>query len=265
MSSLVGALPEQHSKEVHPTHAELHRLQTFPSNVPFGYVAQQQIPPFAGATPTNAAGYGTYAQQYASPFQPGASAAQAYGQPPSGHQSHSGGPSPNPQFYTGQQYFPPPQQAPTYLYYPGQYGPPGGQQQHAVQPQGGPYSASYTRPAGYPYGPVAPSHHDADARTVAGRFPSHGVLGPGSAAPYGYQSGGSFLRPGSAPGKLIRFFWAARSPLTRVHPRQRSVKAVQVQVERPSHPLHEGRLGSPNNPAMRSGWAIFPRAPTSRI
>lgn len=198
MSNLIGALPELQSKDVHPTHPEPHRLQTFPSNAPFGYVPQQPISPFAGVSPANVSGYGTYSQQYAPPLQPGANAAQAYGQSPS--QLHSGGPSPNQPIFTGQQYFSS-QQAPTYLYYPGHNGPPGGQQQHTMQPHQGPYPSSYTRPSSYSYGHVAPSHHDADARTLSGRFPSHGVLGPGSAAPYGYQSGGSFLRPGSGPGK----------------------------------------------------------------
>lgn len=200
MSSLVGALPELQSKDVHQTQTEPHRLQTFSPNMPFGYVPQQQMSPYAGVSPANVSGYSTYSQQYASPLQPGATATQAYGQSPSGHQLHSGGPSPNQQIFTGQQYFPS-QQAPTYLYYPGQSGPPGGQQQHAMQPHTGPYPSSYNRPSGYSYGPVGLSHHDADARTLTGRFPSHGVLGAGSAAPFGYQSGGSFLRPGSVPGK----------------------------------------------------------------
>ena len=202
MSSLIGALPELQPKDVHPAQSETHRLQTFPSNMPFGYVPQQPISPYAGLSPATGSGYGTYSQQYASPLHPGVNAAQAYGQSSSpGHQLHSGGPSPNQQIFTGQQYFPP-QQAPTYLYYPGQSGPPGGQQQqHAMQPSQGPYPSSYTRPSGYPYGHVGLSHHDADARTLTGRFPSHGVLGSGSAVPYGYQPGGSsFLRPGSIPG-----------------------------------------------------------------
>ena len=200
MSNLVGALPELQSRDVQPTHTEPHRLQTFPANMPFGYVSQQPMSPFAGLSPASVSGYGAYSQQYASPLPPGASAAPAYGQSPSGHQLQSGGPSPNQQIFSGQHYFPA-QQAPPYLYYPGQNGPPGGQQQHAMQPHQGPYS--YARPSAYSYGPVTLSHHDAEGRTLTGRYPSHVVPGSGAVAPYGYQSGGSFLRSGSGPGKSI--------------------------------------------------------------
>ena len=199
MSGLIGALPELQSKDAHPVQAEPHRLQPFSPNMPFGYVSQQQPSPYTNLSPANVSGYGTYSQQYASPLQPGVAAPQTYGQSPSGHQFHSGGPNPNQQVFTGQQYFPS-QQAPTYLYYPGQSGPQGGQQQHSMQPHQGPFPSSYTRPSSYSFGQVGLPHHDTDARTLTSRFPSHGVLGPGSAAPYGYQSGGSFLRPGSVPG-----------------------------------------------------------------
>lgn len=199
MSSLLGALPELQSKDAHPVQTEPHRLQSFSPNMPFGYVPQQQTSPYTGLSPANVSNYGTYSQQYPPPLQPGVTAAQGYGQSPLSHQFHSGGPSANQSVFTGQQYFPS-QQAPTYLYYPGQSGPQGGQQQNSMQPPQGPYHSSYIRPSGYSYGQLGLSHHDANARTLTGRFPSHGILGQGSAAPYGYQSGGSFLRPGNAPG-----------------------------------------------------------------
>lgn len=200
MSGLIGALSDQQqTKDAQIPTAGLHRLQTVPANVPFGY-GSQQISPFAAPTPTNPSAYGTYSQQYASPFQQAATATQAYAQAPPGQQAHSGGPSPNQPYYSGQQYFPPQQQQ-AYVYYPGQYGPQGGQQQ-PVQPHPGPYPSSYHRPSGYPYGQGTLSHLDPDTGNIAGRFPLHSGLGSGSAPPYGYHPGGSFPRPGMVPGNV---------------------------------------------------------------
>ena len=204
MSSLIGALPEQATKDMHPAPTELNRASMVPSNVPFGYAAQP-MSSFAGPTPTNASGYGTYSPQYAAPFLPGATAGQTYAPPPAGQQSHSGGPGANQPIYTGQQYFPP-QQPSAYMYYPGPYGPPGAQSQHAVQAHQGTFPASYSRPFGYPYGHATLSHQGAEAKTITGQFPSQSGRGANSVVPYRFHSGGSLLRPGSLPGKMVRSF-----------------------------------------------------------
>lgn len=199
MASMFGALQEQQAKDLRMSPAEIQRLSSVPSAMPAGYPTQQ-LSSFAAQASTNNQGYNSYPPQYNPQFQQMATAAHAYPQAQISHQNHSGGPSPVQVPYGGQQYFPAQNQQP-YMYYQGQYGHLGGTQQ-SMQLNPRPYSSSYNRGPGFPYGQGSLPQPDGDLIAMSGKYPSYSGFVPSPSMPYGYHPSGPLLRPGSVPGKF---------------------------------------------------------------
>lgn len=257
MSGLAGALsdyPTSH-KDARSSRTDLSREPSNPLAPALGYPSQS-ISPFAGQTSTNPSGYGPYPPQYASPFPPAAPATAAataanpmYPMTHPGHPPHAGGPNPMHAFYGGQQYFPGQQQQPPYLYYPGPFAHAGGQSP-GMPAHPSAYAPSYGRSTGFPSG-HGPGSHPEEPMSGGGRR-----IGPHStfATAYGYPPG-SFLRPGSGPGKRSIAFGSRWFRLTWWTRPKRSAEAVRVRAPGRSHHPRGDRRGNPSSRAMPCGWA----------
>lgn len=169
MSGLTGALPDYQSST--PGQMSHHDQQRILASSP-GAAATYQSQP----SPGQSMNYSAHPSQFPSAYQHGYSP-----------QPHSAGPSPIHPSFSGGAYFPTQHQQ--YMYYPGQYGQP-------VQPQQGPFPSAYG---------LAPTHgysqQGTDISSMGGGM-AHSVYSPGAPQNYAYGSGGTFLRPGSMPGKL---------------------------------------------------------------
>lgn len=164
MSGMAGALSDYQSST--PSQMSHNDQQPFITGAPSG------VSPYNQNT-TSTGNFPVHPSQYGSAYQ--------YGQVHQSPQTPSGGPSPIHASYPTGTYFAPQQQQ--YAYYPGQYGQPG---------QGQPNSYS-------PYGPGGSQAYGQQPGGV-GR-PMHSGYAPGAYTSYG--SSGTYLRPGSMPGKRV--------------------------------------------------------------
>lgn len=192
MSEIGVALPES---QISRSRVSSHDPQLLlPGQPRFG---SHQIPPFAGQAMTANAAYNYYPPQYSSPYQQTPPAGPQYPQPQTGPQAHSGGFSSGQATYGGQQHLS--NQAPLYVYYPGQYGQATGPHQGFQGPPG-PYSPVYNHTAGVPYMTGYFPQQEADANIMNGKAQTYGKHSTSSATS-GFNPPEIYLRSGSGPGK----------------------------------------------------------------
>lgn len=193
MSELGGVLSES---QLSRCRVSSHDPQLLLSGQPrFG---SHQIPPFAGQAMTANAAYNYYPPQYSSPYQQTPPTGPQYPQPQTGPQAHSLGVNTGQGTYVGQQHLP--NQAPLYVYYPGQYGQATGPHHQGFQNPPGPYSPVYTRTAGVPYMTGYFPQQEADPNTMSGKTQTYGKHST-SSTNLGINPPENYLRSGSGPGK----------------------------------------------------------------
>lgn len=192
MSELGGALPES---QVSRSQVSSHDPQLLLSGQPrFG---SHQIPPFAGQAMTANAVYNYYPPQYSIPYQQTSPTGPQYPQPQTSPQAHSGNASPGQATYVGQQH--PPNQAPLFVYYPGQYGQATGPHQGFQKPSG-PYPPVYNRTAGVPYMAGYFPQQEVDPNIMSGKAQTYSKH-PTSSTSSGVNPPEIYLRSGSGSGK----------------------------------------------------------------
>lgn len=234
LSELRGALPES---QLSRSRISSHDPQLLLSGPPrFG---SHQIPPFAGQAMTASAPYNYYSPQFSTPYQQTPPTGPQYPQPQPGPQPHSGG--------VGQQHLP--NQAPVYVYYPGQYGQATGPHQGFQSPPG-PYSAVYNRNAGVPYMTGFFPQQEADPNIMSGKAQIYGKHLT-SSSNSGFNSPEIYLRSGSGPGKQMHNS-SYRSPTDF----QISIAASRVSSHSSLGTIPSSPRGPPRKP-KQSGHALW--------
>lgn len=221
LSGLGGALPRVSS----------HDPQLLLSGPPrFG---SHQISPFAGQAMTASAAYNYYPPQFSTPYQQ---------TPPTGPQYPQPQPGPQPQQHL-------PNQAPVYVYYPGQYGQATGPHQGFQSPPG-PYSPVYNRTAGVPYMTGYFPQQEADPNIMGGKaqiYDKHLTSSTNS----GFKPPETYPRSGSGPGKQM-YNPSYRSP-TDI---QISIAASRVSPHSSLGTIPSSPRGPPRKP-KQSGHALW--------
>lgn len=198
-----------------------------------------QTPPFAGQAMAASAAYNYYPAQFSTPYQQTPPTGHQYPQSQPGLQPHSGG--------VGQQHLS--NQAPVYVYYPGQYGQATGPHQGFQSPPG-PYSPVYNRTAGVPYMTGYFPQQEADPNTMSGKAQIYGKQLT-SSTKAGFKPPEIYLRSGSGPGKQM-YNPSYRSPTDF----QISIAASRVSSHSSLGTIPSSPRGPPRKP-KQSGHALW--------